>query len=222
MRATRPRSRLRSPCSGRGRRSGSSRRARSAARRGAAAPRGSRWPAGRRCCRCGSSARTPPFARGRVGFPRIAVLIGEPIPVDRREPTAELATALTARLQARGRVARRSTAPGRALSHCPTPDAVRPAGTLDGCQVARFGADIVRSARAARRPRRAEGEPAAHLPALPRLPRAASASSAGSSSSPPRSASCRTFLLEGGARHGPPAGARGTSAGPAHRPSWRG
>jgi 1-acyl-sn-glycerol-3-phosphate acyltransferase len=40
------------------------------------------------------------LARGRVGFPRIAVLIGEPIPVDRREPTAELASALTARLRA--------------------------------------------------------------------------------------------------------------------------
>lgn len=37
---------------------------------------------------------------GRVGFPRIAVLIGEPILVDRQEPTAELASALTVRLRA--------------------------------------------------------------------------------------------------------------------------
>lgn len=40
------------------------------------------------------------LGRGRIGFPRVTVLIGEPIPVDRREPTAELATVLTARLRA--------------------------------------------------------------------------------------------------------------------------
>lgn len=40
------------------------------------------------------------LSRGRIGFPQIVVLIGEPIPVDRCEPTAELATELTARLQA--------------------------------------------------------------------------------------------------------------------------
>ena len=40
------------------------------------------------------------LSRGRVGFPQIAVLIGEPIPVERCVPTAELAAELTARLQA--------------------------------------------------------------------------------------------------------------------------
>ena len=35
-----------------------------------------------------------------VGFPRVVVLIGEPLPVDRAEPTAELASALTVRLRA--------------------------------------------------------------------------------------------------------------------------
>lgn len=36
---------------------------------------------------------------GRPGFPPLAVLIGEPIPVARTEPTAELARELTDRLQ---------------------------------------------------------------------------------------------------------------------------
>ncbi len=38
--------------------------------------------------------------RGRVAFPRLAVLIGEPIEVERIEPTLELARTLTDRLQA--------------------------------------------------------------------------------------------------------------------------
>lgn len=38
--------------------------------------------------------------RGRVAFPRLAVLIGEPILVERVEPTVELARTLTDRLQA--------------------------------------------------------------------------------------------------------------------------
>jgi 1-acyl-sn-glycerol-3-phosphate acyltransferase len=39
------------------------------------------------------------LVRGRIGFPRITVLIGEPVAVERQEPTAEVATALTARLR---------------------------------------------------------------------------------------------------------------------------
>jgi 1-acyl-sn-glycerol-3-phosphate acyltransferase len=38
--------------------------------------------------------------RGTVGLPRLAALIGEPIPVPRAEPTPELARSLTDRLQA--------------------------------------------------------------------------------------------------------------------------
>ncbi len=37
---------------------------------------------------------------GRFGFPRLVALIGEPIPVEREEPTGELARALTDHLQA--------------------------------------------------------------------------------------------------------------------------
>jgi 1-acyl-sn-glycerol-3-phosphate acyltransferase len=40
------------------------------------------------------------LGRGNVGFPRLAALIGEPIAVERTEPTVELARALTDRLQA--------------------------------------------------------------------------------------------------------------------------
>ena len=40
------------------------------------------------------------FGRGRIGFPPLAALIGEPIEVERTEPTAELARELTDRLQA--------------------------------------------------------------------------------------------------------------------------
>jgi len=40
------------------------------------------------------------LGRRQVGFPRLAVLIGEPIAVERTEPTVELARALTDRLQA--------------------------------------------------------------------------------------------------------------------------
>lgn len=40
------------------------------------------------------------LSRGRVSFPLVTVLIGEPIQVDRREPTTDLATALTDRLRA--------------------------------------------------------------------------------------------------------------------------
>jgi 1-acyl-sn-glycerol-3-phosphate acyltransferase len=40
------------------------------------------------------------LGRGQVGFPRLAVLIGEPIVVERTEPTVELARVLTDRLQA--------------------------------------------------------------------------------------------------------------------------
>jgi 1-acyl-sn-glycerol-3-phosphate acyltransferase len=40
------------------------------------------------------------LGRGTVSFPPLAVLIGEPIPVERAEPTPELARALTDRLQA--------------------------------------------------------------------------------------------------------------------------
>jgi 1-acyl-sn-glycerol-3-phosphate acyltransferase len=36
---------------------------------------------------------------GHVGFPRVAILIGEPIPVERRQPTIALASELTARLR---------------------------------------------------------------------------------------------------------------------------
>jgi 1-acyl-sn-glycerol-3-phosphate acyltransferase len=40
------------------------------------------------------------LGRRRVSFPRLAALIGEPILVEREEPTGELARALTDRLQA--------------------------------------------------------------------------------------------------------------------------
>ena len=40
------------------------------------------------------------LGRGTVAFPRLAVLIGEPLPVERTTPTAELARELTDRLQA--------------------------------------------------------------------------------------------------------------------------
>ena len=40
------------------------------------------------------------LAPGTIAFPRLAALIGEPIPVRRAEPTPELARALTDRLQA--------------------------------------------------------------------------------------------------------------------------
>ena len=40
------------------------------------------------------------LGRGQVGFPQLAVLIGEPIPVERTEPTIELARVLTDRLHA--------------------------------------------------------------------------------------------------------------------------
>ena len=40
------------------------------------------------------------IGRGSVGFPPLAALIGEPIEVERTEPTGELARALTDRLQA--------------------------------------------------------------------------------------------------------------------------
>jgi 1-acyl-sn-glycerol-3-phosphate acyltransferase len=40
------------------------------------------------------------LGRGNVAFPPLAVLIGEPIAVERTEPTVELAGALTDRLQA--------------------------------------------------------------------------------------------------------------------------
>ena len=40
------------------------------------------------------------LGRGSFGFPPLAALIGEPIAVERTEPTAELARALTDRLQA--------------------------------------------------------------------------------------------------------------------------
>jgi 1-acyl-sn-glycerol-3-phosphate acyltransferase len=40
------------------------------------------------------------FGRGQFGFPPLAVLIGEPIPVERTEPTVDLARELTDRLQA--------------------------------------------------------------------------------------------------------------------------
>lgn len=40
------------------------------------------------------------FGRGEVGFPPLAVLIGEPIAVERTVPTVELARVLTDRLQA--------------------------------------------------------------------------------------------------------------------------
>ena len=39
------------------------------------------------------------LSRGRIGLPQVAVLVGEPIPVERRDPTAALATELTERLQ---------------------------------------------------------------------------------------------------------------------------
>ena len=40
------------------------------------------------------------FSPGRVAFPRIAALIGEPIAVERASPTVELARELTDRVQA--------------------------------------------------------------------------------------------------------------------------
>ena len=40
------------------------------------------------------------FSPGRIAFPPLAALIGEPIPVERTEPTAELARELVDRLQA--------------------------------------------------------------------------------------------------------------------------
>lgn len=40
------------------------------------------------------------LGRGKVGFPSLAVLIGTPIAVERKEPTVDLARALTDRLQA--------------------------------------------------------------------------------------------------------------------------
>jgi 1-acyl-sn-glycerol-3-phosphate acyltransferase len=40
------------------------------------------------------------LGRGRIGFPQLVALIGEPIPVDRTPSTAELARELTDRLQA--------------------------------------------------------------------------------------------------------------------------
>jgi 1-acyl-sn-glycerol-3-phosphate acyltransferase len=36
---------------------------------------------------------------GHIGFPRVAILIGEPIPVERRQPTIAIAAELTVRLQ---------------------------------------------------------------------------------------------------------------------------
>ena len=41
------------------------------------------------------------LSRGRVGFPRIAIVVGEPIRVDRAKPTVAAARELTARLAAR-------------------------------------------------------------------------------------------------------------------------
>ena len=46
----------------------------------------------------------------RIRLPRVRIVIGEPLRVERQEPTAEAATELTARLQQRDRVA-----PGRRL-----------------------------------------------------------------------------------------------------------
>lgn len=40
------------------------------------------------------------FGRGRIGFPPLAALIGEPIAVERAAPTGEIARELTDRLQA--------------------------------------------------------------------------------------------------------------------------
>ncbi len=40
------------------------------------------------------------LGRGRFGFPPLAVLIGEPIAVERTEPTGAVARELTDRLQA--------------------------------------------------------------------------------------------------------------------------
>jgi hypothetical protein len=40
------------------------------------------------------------LGRGTIGFPRLAALIGEPIPVERAAPTGAVARTLTDRLQA--------------------------------------------------------------------------------------------------------------------------
>ena len=66
-----------------GERSRSSRREPFAAASGREAPPGSRSRRASRSCRCGSSARRRALSRGRVGFPRIRIVVGEPIVVDR-------------------------------------------------------------------------------------------------------------------------------------------
>ena len=46
------------------------------------------------------------LSKGRVGFPKIRLLVGQPIPVEPRRPTVAAAKALTAELQARVDAAR--------------------------------------------------------------------------------------------------------------------
>ena len=99
--ATSPRSGPRSRRSRRARWSASSRRVAWGAKApGSAARPGWRSRPGRRSCRCGCSARGRRSGGARIAFPPLAALIGEPIAVERTEPTAELARELTDRLQA--------------------------------------------------------------------------------------------------------------------------
>ena len=96
---------------------------------GSAARPGWRSRRERRCCPCGCST---PGRRsgGTIAFPPLAALIGEPIAVERAEPTAELARELTDRLQAAVRRSARSR-----WARAP-PGLSRAAGTLGRCQVA--------------------------------------------------------------------------------------
>ena len=46
------------------------------------------------------------LSKGRIGFPKIRLLVGEPIPVERAKPTVAAAKALTAELEKRVGAAR--------------------------------------------------------------------------------------------------------------------
>ena len=110
------------------------------------------------------------LGRGRIAFPPLAALIGEPIAVERTEPTGGARAGADRPAPGGGRGARHLSRAHRA----PHPaSSRRAAGTLGRCQVAASEQTPAEPPRASGRPRCAEGEPAPHLPALPLVPAAA-------------------------------------------------
>ena len=69
--------------------------------RGRVARRGSRSRRAFHSSRSGSSAPARALSRGRVGLPRIRIVVGEPIPVEQSQPTVAAARELTRILQER-------------------------------------------------------------------------------------------------------------------------